>query len=174
MSEWRLAFGDRAISEGERRAQSASAAGVIAPVWVRRPPKTNAKLERGLAVCRASDLPFRSLRFTAALGYAFAVWALVENRFFSSMVRIQTDRGHVVCDSGPYRIVRHPGYVGSMVHMAGSCLALGSWWALIVAASVAAVMVVRTDLEDRALQAELEGYTEYARHVRYRLLPWIW
>jgi protein-S-isoprenylcysteine O-methyltransferase Ste14 len=86
-----------------------------------------------------------------SLGYAFAAWALAENRFFSSVVRIQTDRGHVVCDSGPYRIVRHPGYAGNIL-------------ALIIA-------VIRTALEDQTLQEELPGYRDYAQRVRYRLIP---
>ena len=69
-----------------------------------------------------------------SLGYAFAAWALIENRFFSSVVRIQADRGHVVCDSGPYRIVRHPGYAGNILPLLGIVLALGSVWTLIPAA----------------------------------------
>lgn len=57
-----------------------------------------------------------------AAGYAFAVWALAENRFCSSVVRIQSDRGHEVCDSGPYRIVRHPGYTGNILALPGNVL----------------------------------------------------
>lgn len=109
-----------------------------------------------------------------ALGYAFASWALAENRFFSSVVRIQTDRGHTVCDSGPYRLVRHPGYAGNILPLFGIVLALGSLWALIPAAAALIITVIRTDLEDRTLQAELPGYREYARRVRYRLLPGIY
>jgi len=109
-----------------------------------------------------------------ALGYAFAVWALVENRFFSSTVRIQTDRGHVVCDSGPYRIVRHPGYAGNILPLLGIVLALGSLWTLIPAAVALVIAVIRTALEDRTLQEELPGYQEYTRRVRYRLFPGIY
>ena len=109
-----------------------------------------------------------------AIGYAFAVWALVENRFFSSMVRIQTDRGHVVCDSGPYRIVRHPGYAGNILPLPGIVLALGSVWTLILAAVALIIVLIRTALEDRTLQEELPGYREYARRVRYRLIPGIY
>ena len=109
--------------------------------------------------------------FLIAFGYAFAVWALVENRFFSSVVRIQTDRGHVVCDSGPYRIVRHPGYAGNILALLGIVLALSSLWTLIPAAVALAIAVIRTALEDRTLQEELPGYKEYARRVRYRLFP---
>jgi protein-S-isoprenylcysteine O-methyltransferase Ste14 len=108
------------------------------------------------------------------LGYAFAGWALVENRFFSTVVRIQTDRGHVVCDSGPYRIVRHPGYAGNILPLAGIVLALGSIWTLIPAMVALIITVIRTALEDRTLQDELPGYKEYAARVRYRLVPGIW
>jgi protein-S-isoprenylcysteine O-methyltransferase Ste14 len=108
-----------------------------------------------------------------SLGYAFATWALVENRFFSSTVRIQTDRGHVVCDSGPYRIVRHPGYAGNILPLLGIVLALGSVWTLIPAVVALIITVIRTTLEDRTLQDELPGYRDYARRVRYRLIPGI-
>jgi protein-S-isoprenylcysteine O-methyltransferase Ste14 len=112
--------------------------------------------------------------FLIAIGYAFAAWALAENRFFSSMVRIQTDRGHVVCDSGPYRIVRHPGYAGNLLSMPGFVLALDSMWALIPAVVALIVAVIRTALEDRTLQEELPGYREYTSRVRYRLLPGVY
>jgi len=108
-----------------------------------------------------------------SLGYAFATWAFVENRFFSSMVRIQTDRGHAVCDSGPYRIVRHPGYSGSILSLMGIVLALGSIWSLIPAAVALIITVIRTKLEDQTLQDALPGYQEYAQRVNYRLIPWI-
>jgi len=98
---------------------------------------------------------------------------LVENRFFSVVVRIQTDRGHVVCDSGPYRIVRHPGYAGNILPLAGIVLALGSIWTLIPAMVALIITVIRTTLEDRTLQDELPGYRDYARRVRYRLIPGI-
>lgn len=106
-----------------------------------------------------------------ALGYALGAWALVENRFFSSMVRIQTDRGHVVCDSGPYRIVRHPGYAGNLLAMPGIVLALDSAWTLIPVGLALVVTVIRTALEDRTLQEELPGYREYSSRVRFRLFP---
>jgi len=112
--------------------------------------------------------------FLIALGYAFAVWALMENRYFSSVVRIQTDRGHVVCDSGPYRIIRHPGYAGNILAPLGIVLALSSLWTLIPAAVALVIAVIRTALEDRTLQEELPGYKEYARRVRYRLFPGIY
>lgn len=108
------------------------------------------------------------------LGYGFAVWALVENRFFSGVVRIQADRGHVVCDTGPYRIVRHPGYVGNILPLAGIVLALNSLWTIIPAAAALVIVLIRTFLEDGTLQEELPGYREYARRVRYRLFPGIY
>jgi protein-S-isoprenylcysteine O-methyltransferase Ste14 len=109
-----------------------------------------------------------------SLGYAFASWALAENRFFFSTVRIQTDRGHVVCDSGPYRIVRHPGYAGNIPPLLGIVLALGSLWTLIPAAAALIIAVIRTALEDRTLKEELPGYRDYARRVHYRLIPGIY
>ena len=112
--------------------------------------------------------------FLIALGYGFSVWAFVENRFFSSVVRIQADRGHVVCDSGPYRIVRHPGYGGNILPLLGIVLALSSLWTIIPAAIALVIAVIRTALEDQALQEELPGYQEYARRVRYRLFPGIY
>ena len=109
-----------------------------------------------------------------ALGYAFASWALVENRFFSSTVHIQTDRGHTVCDSGPYRIVRHPGYAGNLLALPGMVLAFGSVWVFIPAMAALVIAVMRTALEDRTLHEELSGYKDYAQRVRYRLVPWIY
>jgi protein-S-isoprenylcysteine O-methyltransferase Ste14 len=105
------------------------------------------------------------------VGYAFAAWAFAENRFFYSVVRIRTDQGHVVCDSGPYRFVRHPGYAGNMLALFGMALALSSIWTLIPVAVAVIITVVRTVLEDKALKAELPGYQDYARRVRYRLIP---
>ncbi len=109
-----------------------------------------------------------------ALGYAFAAWALIENRFFSSTVRIQTDRGHSVCDSGPYSVVRHPGYAGNLLALPGMVLAFGSVWILIPAIVALVIAVIRTALEDRALQEELPGYRDYMQRVRYRLVPWVY
>ena len=109
-----------------------------------------------------------------SLGYSFATWALAENRYFSSVVRIQTDRGHKVCDSGPYRFVRHPGYSGSIFALFGIVLALSSVWTLIPAAMATIIAVIRTVLEDRTLLDELPGYRDYARRVSYRLVPWLY
>ncbi len=108
------------------------------------------------------------------LGWAFGLWAMAENRFFSKVVRIQHERGHHVIDKGPYRYVRHPGYVGGIIHNLGTPIILGSWWALIPAALAGLLMVIRTGLEDRTLQEELVGYKAYTEAVRYRLVPGIW
>lgn len=107
-------------------------------------------------------------------GYAFATWALIENRFFSSLVRIQKDREHEVCNSGPYRIVRHPGYAGNILALPGIVLALGSVWTLIPVVIAIIIAVIRTELEDRTLQEELDGYKEYVQRVQYRLIPGIY
>ena len=109
-----------------------------------------------------------------AAGYAFAAWAFAENRFFSSVVRIQMDRGHKVCDTGPYRFVRHPGYAGSILPLFGIVFALGSVWTLIPAAVALIITVIRTALEDKTLQEELPGYRDYSRRVRYRLIPGVY
>ena len=106
--------------------------------------------------------------------YCLALWAMWTNRFFSSVVRIQTDRGHYVVDQGPYRFIRHPGYAGAIPLVLASALVLGSLWALIPAGLVALLFIVRTALEDATLQRELPGYAEYAAKVRWRLVPGIW
>lgn len=108
------------------------------------------------------------------LGYAFSTWAMVENRFFSGVVRIQSDRGHTVCNTGPYRIVRHPGYAGNFLALPGIVLALASLWTLIPAVIALVITVVRTALEDQTLQEELPGYRDYVQRTRYRLIPGIY
>jgi len=108
------------------------------------------------------------------LGYGFSSWALIENRFFSGTVRIQTERGHHVISTGPYRFVRHPGYAGGLVGYLFIPLLLDSVWAFIPTIFLSLVMVIRTALEDKTLQAELSGYREYAAKTRYRLFPGIW
>ena len=108
------------------------------------------------------------------VGHLMLLWAKLANRFSSSVVRIQTDRRQTVCKDGPYHFVRHPGYVGGLLFGMTTPLALGSFWALIPATVGAMLLIVRTYLEDRPLQKELPGYLEYAKQVRYRLLPKIW
>jgi len=109
-----------------------------------------------------------------AAGLGLFSWAMITNAYFSTAVRIQTDRGQTVCRSGPYRLVRHPGYTGALLQSVGMPALLGSWWALIPALAAMFLMTLRTSLEDRTLQEELPGYREYAQSVRYRLLPGVW
>ena len=108
------------------------------------------------------------------LGQLLFTWAMASNVFFSTMVRLQAERGQAVASGGPYRYVRHPGYVGYVVAALGNAVVLGSLWGLVPAAVVGVGMIVRTALEDKTLQEQLEGYKEYAQRVRYRLVPGIW
>ena len=108
------------------------------------------------------------------LGYVLGSWALVENKFFSGVVRIQNDRGHHVVTTGPYRFIRHPGYSGSLLVYLMAPLFLDSLWAFIPTVLLVGIVFLRTSLEDRTLQDELPGYKEYAQKAHYRLLPGIW
>jgi protein-S-isoprenylcysteine O-methyltransferase Ste14 len=110
-----------------------------------------------------------------AAGYALCFWAMYVNRFFSSVVRIQSDRGQYVVSTGPYAIVRHPGYAAGILIIAASGIALGSWLAaaLLVIATLP-FLLYRAVTEDPILQAELPGYQDYAQRVRWRLCPGIW
>jgi protein-S-isoprenylcysteine O-methyltransferase Ste14 len=110
----------------------------------------------------------------SAAGYALGAWATASNAYFSQIVRIQTERDHTVARGGPYQYVRHPAYVGTILFELAIPVLLASWWALILGGVNAILFVLRTALEDRDLQAELTGYADYARQVRYRLLPGIW
>ena len=100
--------------------------------------------------------------------------AMMTNRFFSAVIRIQTDRGHRVIDQGPYAIIRHPGYLGMLVLSPMAALALGSWWALLPAGLYWVLIVRRISAEDRFLHENLAGYPQYARRVPHRVLPGIW
>ncbi len=113
-----------------------------------------------LAVCLAS--------------YALVVWATASNKFFSQIVRIQTERDHTVVTRGPYRVLRHPAYAGAILFELAVPVLLASWWALALGVLGAVLLVLRTGLEDRTLMAELGGYVDYARQVRYRLAPFVW
>ena len=104
----------------------------------------------------------------------FVLWAMAANPFFSGTVRIQDDRGQTVTSSGPYGMVRHPGYAGALLFNLAIPLVLGSWWTTIPVLLTIGLIISRTALEDRALQAELPGYKEYASRVRYRLVPGVW
>lgn len=108
------------------------------------------------------------------LGNGIFLWARTTNQYFSSVVRIQTDRGQTVCQEGPYKYIRHPGYLGGLLYTAVTPLVLGSLWALIPMAIMATFMVVRTYLEDNTLENELAGYHEYKQKVKYKILPHIW
>lgn len=108
------------------------------------------------------------------LGSLWSTWAMLSNRFFLANVRIQTERHQTVYDRGPYSIVRHPGYAGSVVGGLACIIVLGSWWALIPAGLTNMAIVLRTALEDGFLRRELAGYQAYAQKVRYRLLPGVW
>ena len=108
------------------------------------------------------------------LGGALFSWAMISNAYFSGVVRIQVERGHAVCTTGPYRFVRHPGYVGMIIQSLALPLMLGSLWALIPAGLTTCIIILRTALEDKTLHEELTGYAEYAQQTRYRLLPGVW
>ena len=121
------------------------------------------------------SLPIKIVSLVIILaGYVLGSYALIENRFFSGMVRIQTDRSHQVVSSGPYRWMRHPGYAGALLTYLATPLFLDSRWAFLPTVFITILLVIRTALEDRFLQDELEGYRDYVKRVRYRLLPGVW
>jgi protein-S-isoprenylcysteine O-methyltransferase Ste14 len=109
-----------------------------------------------------------------AAALAVVVWSMAINRFFSPVIRIQTDRGHRLVTSGPYRYVRHPAYAAFPFLMVGSGLALGSWLAALVGLLLVLPVLRHAALEDRVLREQLEGYAAYARQVRYRMFPGVW
>ncbi len=124
-----------------------------------------------------STMPFavQALGVVGFIGSMVIIyWVMLSNPFLSGVVRIQDDRGQKTITTGPYRLVRHPMYVGMMIFFVAIPLILGSAWALIPSLVMVAVFVVRTALEDRTLQNELPGYAEYAQRVRYRLVPGVW
>jgi len=108
------------------------------------------------------------------IGQIIVLWAKKVNKFFSTVVRIQKDRGQTVCKDGPYRFVRHPGYLGGLFYIIVTPIVLSSFWGLIPAVIAVVLLFIRTYLEDKTLQRELEGYTDYTNETRYRLLPGIW
>ena len=113
--------------------------------------------------------------FTIVAGYALVFWAMMANRFFSSVVRIQPDRGQFVVTTGPYAVIRHPGYLAGILVIVASGIALGSWLAaaLLIVTSLP-FLLYRAITEDRVLLAQLPGYREYAARVRWRLIPGLW
>jgi protein-S-isoprenylcysteine O-methyltransferase Ste14 len=110
----------------------------------------------------------------AVLGQLLSSWAMASNKFYGRFVRIQKERGHYVITDGPYRVIRHPGYLGVILTALGTALAIGSLWSLILTILISVLLIVRTALEDKVLQAELEGYGTYAANTRYRLFPGVW
>lgn len=107
-------------------------------------------------------------------GTVLTAWAIAVNPFFSAVVRIQTDRGHHAVAAGPYARVRHPGYCGMILCTLATPVLLGAWWGLVPALLLVGAVGARTALEDATLRAELPGYAEYSRRVRFRLVPGIW
>lgn len=119
--------------------------------------------------------------YSAVVGSVFFItstvlinWAMIVNPYFEQTVRIQKDRGHKVITSGPYKIVRHPGYLAGILYTLSIPLIIGSLYTFIPVGIYVLLIVIRTLLEDRTLHKELNGYPEYAKKVRYRLLPWLW
>ena len=108
------------------------------------------------------------------LGFALFFWGMRVNRFFSSVPRIQTERGHHVITSGPYSVVRHPGYIAAIAIVLSSGLALGSWLSILVFTPALFMLLYRTLVEDAKLKAELPGYRDYAERVRWRWVPGVW
>jgi len=108
------------------------------------------------------------------LGHGIIVWAMSANAFFSPLVRIQKERGHTVAEDGPYRIIRHPGYLGAIFFSISVPMMLGSWWAVIPGLASVILYIVRTSLEDQTLQDELSGYREFSERVKFRLIPGLW
>jgi protein-S-isoprenylcysteine O-methyltransferase Ste14 len=107
-------------------------------------------------------------------GYLLGTWAMLENKFFSGVVRIQTDRGHTVVSTGPYAWIRHPGYAGTVFVYMLTPILLDSIWSIIPALILVIALIVRTALEDKTLQDELPGYREFMQKTKYRLVPGIW
>lgn len=107
-------------------------------------------------------------------GQLFFMIAQKQNKFFSSTVRIQTDRDHTVCETGLYKVVRHPAYLGSIIQAAGFPLLFGSIWSIIPVSILIILFITRTALEDKTLKNELSGYREYCDKVSYRIIPYLW
>jgi protein-S-isoprenylcysteine O-methyltransferase Ste14 len=149
-------------------------AAVLIPLWVGQ------HVAAGLDVGRFrwSDTVPLAMQVIGLLAMAAAlavvVWAVAVNRFFSSVIRIQTDRGHHLVTAGPYRYVRHPAYASCPFLMIGGGLALGSWLAALIGLLLVFAVLRRTALEDRILREQLEGYAAYAQNVRYRVFPGVW
>ena len=107
-------------------------------------------------------------------GSMIFTWSMVSNRFFSTLVRLQTDRQHTVVTEGPYKYVRHPGYLGYIIFTLATPIALGTFWGLVFSGIIGILLIVRTVLEDATLKKELPGYAEYTENVKYKLIPFLW
>ncbi len=142
-----------------------------------------------LTICSMVVMGFDAVRFQwshmpfwlTIVGVAITIpafitgaWAMTVNKFFEWTARIQKDRKQYVCTTGPYSVIRHPGYSGYIVTKIAYPLILGSWWAFVPEGTLLVIFIIRTALEDRALQKELPGYKDYAQKVRYRLIPFVW
>lgn len=120
-------------------------------------------------------IPYAVVGFVLlVLGAVLGVWAAISNPYYEAVVRIQKDRDQKVVTTGPYRIVRHPGYIGASLGAVSTPLIIGSVFGLVPAGIIVILLLVRTALEDKTLRNELDGYAEYADKVKYRLLPWVW
>jgi protein-S-isoprenylcysteine O-methyltransferase Ste14 len=126
------------------------------------------------AVCTVSLATLITCVSVGIGGSLFTLWAMATNRFFSGVVRIQNERGHTTVSTGPYRYVRHPGYLGAIAFTVATPVILGSSWTFIPAGLTVAATVLRTKLEDDTLRQELGGYSSYAARVRFRLFPGFW
>jgi|AGTN01.2.fsa_nt_gi Putative protein-S-isoprenylcysteine methyltransferase len=109
-----------------------------------------------------------------ALAWVGIFWAMKVNKFFSSAIRIQEDRGQQVIDKGPYGIIRHPGYSAALFIFISEGIALGSWISVIPAVLIIGKLVQRTLMEEKMLHESLPGYTDYTTRVRYRWIPGVW
>ena len=125
----------------------------------------------------SSNIPAAFI-FLAAIvavgGRVISTWAAASNPFYGRFVRIQTDRGHIAVDQGPYRYIRHPGYSGLSIFLLCAGIILNSWWTVMGNVLAVGFLILRTVLEDRTLQDELSGYSAYAQQVRFRLFPGVW
>ena len=109
-----------------------------------------------------------------SLGSMIFTWSMVSNKFFSTLVRLQIDRQHTVATEGPYKYIRHPGYLGYMIFTLATPIALGAFWGLIFSGIIGILLIVRTALEDATLKKELPGYAEYTENTKYKLIPFLW
>ena len=178
-------FTTRLINGIPGLAEERRTAGALAMAWDRQLVRMIDLALPAMLIVAALDMRFRFLPAVPALVSAGALAAMIPaatlayraiaaNAFFSSHVRIQSDRGHLVVSAGPYGIVRHPGYAGAAAFNLLLPVALGSWAALAIGCVVVALLLYRTGREDRMLLADLPGYAAYARQVQSRLVPGLW